>query len=152
MSILPKICSRMFDRLEKSLVNIKFISISTNIDSQSYLLQPFQLNLINFSSQFLIPIFFQNPPLSWRTIWMVLPASMLQLAIVSSSLSYFPPKMSLICSISIPSFSWRAYLTCRIVFSGSKLNCCFLPVKVLIISYIFVFYKLFEKLIIYITN
>ena len=48
MSILPKICSRMFDRLEKSLVNIKFISISTNIDTQSYLLQPYQFNLINF--------------------------------------------------------------------------------------------------------
>jgi hypothetical protein len=49
--------------------------------------------------------------------------------------SCFPEKMSRIWSTWIPSFSWRACFTARTWLSGSKLNDCLRPVKVLMKSY-----------------
>jgi len=69
-------------------------------------------------------------------MWIVAPATMLYDSRDLSSASCLPEKISRICSTWIPSFSWRACFTANTWFSGSKLNACLRPVKVLMKIYI----------------
>ena len=105
--------SSIYQKHKNLQIMQKIDRIRAQLNFAGYFSDKFLMTNILFEVLFKITII-QNPPLSCKTMWIVDPAFRLQSDMVWSSFSCLPPKISLICSMAIPSFSCNACFTCKI--------------------------------------